>query len=64
MLTWKSIIVLGIKGNTISNFFYYIHIREIPTNKEANSYKFNISKIWNCRSERETSTIFLSVLYC
>ena len=38
---------LTLKENTISNFFYYIHIIEIPTNKDANSYKLKISEIGN-----------------
>ena len=37
MQTWKYIIVLDLKENTISNFFttLYIHIVEIPTNKRT-----------------------------
>ena len=30
---------LTLKKNIISNFFCYIHVVEIPTNKGANSYK-------------------------
>ena len=38
-----------IKENTIwSSFTIYIQIIEIPTNKGANSYKFNFSKLGNC----------------
>ena len=40
---------LTLKKNTISNFFYCIHIVEIPTNKGANSYKLNISKRGNLK---------------
>jgi len=45
-LTRTYIIALDIKGTTISNFLS-IHIVEIPTNKGANTYKLNISKIGN-----------------
>jgi len=38
--------VLDIKGNTILNLFDSIHIKEILTNKRANSYKLNKWKIW------------------
>ena len=38
---------LALKENTISNLFYYIHIVEIPTKKDANSYKLKISEIGN-----------------
>ena len=31
-------------------FFYYRHIEEIPTNKEANSYNLKLSKIGNCQT--------------
>ena len=41
------ITVLDIKGKHDFKLFYYIHIVEILTNKGANSYKFNISKIGN-----------------
>jgi len=39
--------LLILKENTILNFFYYVHIVEISTNKGANSYKLKLSKIWN-----------------
>ena len=45
---------LALKQNTISNFFYYIHIVEIPTNKGANSCKLNISKIGNCSKSAQS----------
>ena len=40
MLTWTYFLVLE---NPISNY-YCILINEIPTNKEANSYKLKLSK--------------------
>ena len=43
------LLFLTLKENIISNFFT-IHIIEIPTNKGANSYKLNISKIGNSRN--------------
>jgi len=39
--------VLDIKGKHDFKLFYYIHIVEILTNKGANSYTLNISKIGN-----------------
>ena len=38
--------VLDIEGNTILNVFDYIHIKEILTNKRANSYNLRKWKIW------------------
>jgi len=47
-------IVLDSKGKHNFKLFYYIciyiYIVEIPTNKRAYSYKLNISKIGNCKS--------------
>ena len=40
-----NIVVLDIKGNHNFKHFYYTHIVEIPTNKGANSYKLEFSKI-------------------
>jgi len=36
-----------LKKIAISNFFYYIHSVEIPTDTGTNSYKLKLSKIWN-----------------
>ena len=36
-----------LKKIAISNFFYYIHSVEIPTDTGTNSYKLKLSKIRN-----------------
>ena len=47
MLTWTYLLVIGIKGKHNFKLFWYIPIKEIPTNKGENSYNLNISKLGN-----------------
>jgi len=57
---------LTLKENTILNFVYYIHIVEIPTNKGANPYKLNISRMGKSPSEIYTRLhIYIQITcYC
>ena len=48
MEIWNYIFVLDIKEkHNFKLFAIIIHIAQIPTNKRANSYKLNISKLGN-----------------
>ena len=57
---------LTLKENTILNFVYYIRIVEIPTNKGANPYKLNISRMGKSPSEIYTRLhIYIQITcYC
>ena len=65
MRTWKYIIVLNIKGKHNFKQFYYIHIAEIPTQRE-NTYENVQSCPSNEKRELSQSTglfsIYLEVL--
>ena len=55
MEIWNYIFVLDIKEkHNFKLFTIIIHIVEIPTNKRANSYKLNISKIVKFTSYKPT----------